>query len=184
MEQNTKQHIEDCLLEILKEKSYHNISIAELCRRAGISRKTFYYHYPSVKACVDSLTQNTMTACSLYVAQHTGDYQDSEAVYSAFLEFWKERSDYLDSVHLFDRFSHLIKRYVQYAQHEENHVISGISTPEMDVDQDSLNFFVGGLLSLVMQWHLRGCDTPIPELTQKILRLIHEPLMQRNMENE
>lgn len=178
MEKNTRQQIEACLLEMLKEKSYHNISIAELCRRTGISRKTFYYHYADVKEAVEALTQNRMNDCSLYVSEHAADYWDAEAVYGAFLEFWMGQGDFLESVHLFDRFSYLIRRCVDYCQREEMHILSALLTSEIKIDEDVLNFLIGGLFSMVIQWHLRGYDTPVPEMTQKVLRLLHEPLMQ------
>lgn len=41
----TKSVIKEALLEELKDKTFAEISVAGLCRRAEISRSTFYYNY-------------------------------------------------------------------------------------------------------------------------------------------
>ena len=43
--QFTLQRLKDSLLELLDKKSINNISVTELCDRAGINRGTFYLHY-------------------------------------------------------------------------------------------------------------------------------------------
>ncbi|MBQ6489711.1 MAG: TetR/AcrR family transcriptional regulator [Solobacterium sp.] len=41
----TKQLLAEALTEMLTETSIHDVSIVELCEKAGINRTTFYYHY-------------------------------------------------------------------------------------------------------------------------------------------
>ena len=48
--------IRDTFLNLLKEKHYLDISVAELCRSALISKNTFYYHYENL----DSLLKKIM----------------------------------------------------------------------------------------------------------------------------
>ena len=43
----TKELLRRAFLELLQEKSIHQIAIRELCERAGINRTTFYNHYGS-----------------------------------------------------------------------------------------------------------------------------------------
>lgn len=45
----TKEALRRALLELLKEKSLDKISISEICRRAKISRGTFYLHYNQIE---------------------------------------------------------------------------------------------------------------------------------------
>lgn len=44
----TKNDFKDSLLELLKKKKYENISVDEICKRAGLNRSTFYYHYKNI----------------------------------------------------------------------------------------------------------------------------------------
>ena len=43
--QKTKKSIEDAFLNLIKEKSFADITIKDLCDEAMISRSTFYAHY-------------------------------------------------------------------------------------------------------------------------------------------
>ena len=43
--QKTKKSIEDAFLSLIKEKSFTDITIKDLCDKAMISRSTFYAHY-------------------------------------------------------------------------------------------------------------------------------------------
>lgn len=43
--QKTRKSIEDAFLNLLKENSFENITIKDICEHAMISRSTFYSHY-------------------------------------------------------------------------------------------------------------------------------------------
>ncbi|MDD5922031.1 MAG: TetR/AcrR family transcriptional regulator [Eubacteriales bacterium] len=47
--------IRNALLELLKSTSYSKITVALLCRQAGITRATFYQHYENIDVVVDEL---------------------------------------------------------------------------------------------------------------------------------
>ncbi len=40
--------LKKALLELMKEKSYKDLSISELCRKAGVSRMAFYRKYQQI----------------------------------------------------------------------------------------------------------------------------------------
>lgn len=44
----TKNDLKDSLLELLKKKRYECITVDEICKRAGLNRSTFYYHYKNI----------------------------------------------------------------------------------------------------------------------------------------
>ena len=51
----TKQLLKTSLLEMLREKSIHKISVRELCQNAGVNRSTFYKYYESPYALMSEL---------------------------------------------------------------------------------------------------------------------------------
>lgn len=53
----TRQMIEETFLSLLREKPVSNITVTELCARAGINRATFYKHYMDVPDLLDKLEQ-------------------------------------------------------------------------------------------------------------------------------
>lgn len=44
---NTKQHIQECAIALFKEHGYKNVTIMQICEHAGVTKRSFYYHFPS-----------------------------------------------------------------------------------------------------------------------------------------
>ncbi|MBQ3309674.1 TetR/AcrR family transcriptional regulator C-terminal domain-containing protein [Candidatus Saccharibacteria bacterium] len=47
---NTKKMLADVMKKLLEEKDFSKITIADIVARAGVNRKTFYYHFKSTDA--------------------------------------------------------------------------------------------------------------------------------------
>ena len=48
--QRRQRQIEDCLYENLLHTPWQSISVADICRQVGISRKAYYNYYPDKDA--------------------------------------------------------------------------------------------------------------------------------------
>ena len=58
--QRTRAAIREALLSCGKEKPIGDLSIAEVCRRAGIDRTTFYRHYKDIDSVINDLLQEQL----------------------------------------------------------------------------------------------------------------------------
>lgn len=58
----TKRSLKDALIEMLAREDFEHISITELCRRADISRITFYSHYSDKYALLDDIFNDMLSA--------------------------------------------------------------------------------------------------------------------------
>ena len=56
----TRMVIQDALLELLTEKEYSDITVADLCRAAAINRGTFYLHYKNITQVLDAVYAEAM----------------------------------------------------------------------------------------------------------------------------
>lgn len=54
----TKKNLKNTLIDMLSDMPFEQISVTELCRRADISRITFYSHYNDKYALVDDIFQD------------------------------------------------------------------------------------------------------------------------------
>ena len=43
----TKELIQSCALKLFQEEGYENVTVVQICKEAGITKRTFYYHYDS-----------------------------------------------------------------------------------------------------------------------------------------
>ena len=55
----TKNVIKDALLEALEDKNFEQITVTDVCRRAEITRATYYLHYQSLTEVLDELLGET-----------------------------------------------------------------------------------------------------------------------------
>lgn len=69
----TKNVIKDAMLSLMDEMPFEKVTVAALCRRAGIVRTTFYLHYDNLTDVVRELADDAIQAAS-----HAGtqDYHD------------------------------------------------------------------------------------------------------------
>lgn len=44
---DTKERIRECAIELFKENGFENVTVVQICEAAGITKRTFYYHYNS-----------------------------------------------------------------------------------------------------------------------------------------
>ncbi|MDO4170351.1 MAG: TetR/AcrR family transcriptional regulator [Lachnospiraceae bacterium] len=44
---NTRKLITETAIELFKEKGYKNTSVTDICKACGITKGTFYYHFPN-----------------------------------------------------------------------------------------------------------------------------------------
>lgn len=43
----TKERIRECAIDLFKENGFENVTVVQICEAAGITKRTFYYHYNS-----------------------------------------------------------------------------------------------------------------------------------------
>ncbi|MEE0202492.1 TetR/AcrR family transcriptional regulator [Faecalicatena contorta] len=55
----TKSLIQNALIELLKEKSIHCITITDICAKAQINRSTFYSHYEDINIFLEQTMRET-----------------------------------------------------------------------------------------------------------------------------
>ena len=56
----TKQVIREAFFELLREKGFDKMSVADICRRADINRGTFYLHYVDKYDLLDALIDEAL----------------------------------------------------------------------------------------------------------------------------
>lgn len=52
----TKEQIRECAIKLFKEHGYDNVTVVQICEAAGVTKRTFYYHYESKEQLVNGIT--------------------------------------------------------------------------------------------------------------------------------
>lgn len=53
----TQERIRECALSLFKEKGYDNVTVVQICEAAGITKRTFYYHFDSKEQLLSGITE-------------------------------------------------------------------------------------------------------------------------------
>lgn len=172
-----QRQIEDCLYENLLHMPYQSISVADICRQVGISRKAFYNYYHDKDACFHSFVDRMIHDSVLLTTQSTPDDASPLETAVILLDYWKEKKGFFDVLLRNNLFHFLLLCNIDYVMKEERQVLDLMNTPEVRSDLDILACYVSCQVTLVLQWYFRGFDTPTEEMARKLLRLIHVPML-------
>lgn len=175
--QRRQRQIEDCLYENLLHTPWRSISVADICRQVGISRKAYYNYYPDKETCFAAYVDRVLRDIVLESSQSLPVNASPLDASAALLEQWKQRKDFIRILvdnHLLNL---LISQAIQYVLTEDRALQELLSTDEIPTDVDILTCYTAIQITLILQWYGRDFDTPTVEMAKKFQRLIHEPLI-------
>ena len=178
----TKRNLKEALIAMLAKEDFEHISITELCRKAEISRITFYSHYSDKYALLDDIFNDMLDI-------GTADYQRRQAENNPSRRITAGYVNMLDSILdlYYDRFY-----FFQYTNPEKNPYLGSrlysiiLETVEMHtlhVEQrfrlryspkKIAGFVCYGMLGFVNESHKD--KTPLEEIKKEARRLLTDVL--------
>ena len=73
----TRMAVKDALLALMAKHNYSQLTVADVCRSADISRSTFYRHYDNLRQVIDELFANAREKITR--PDHLSDAAEAEA---------------------------------------------------------------------------------------------------------
>lgn len=175
--QRRQKQIEDCLYENLLHTPWQSISVADICRQVGISRKAYYNYYKDKEACFCAYIDRLIRDALLVTSQNIPDSDTPLEAAVMLLDYWKSKKPFFDILVKNGLTYFLIAQTSHYVLTEDRTVMDRLSTEEIPSDADILTCYSAIQIMLILQWHSRGFDTPTVDMARKFLRLMHEPLV-------
>lgn len=163
-----QRELELGLLSLMREKSYEEISVCDLCDRMGIPRKAFYRYFSCKDGALQALMDHTLMEYSTFV--------DDRLDLVSFFEFWRRQKPLLEAIERNGLFSKFILRIVEYAVQEE-HITDREKTYKM-------NFILCGLMSMVLTWYYSGFRSSPKEMARSAKAILTTPLITDNIIRE
>ncbi len=169
--------IENCLYENLLHTPYPSVSVSDICRQVGISRKAYYNYYPDKDTCFLAIIDRTIREMNLYVTTTVSDQSPPMEVAVAMMTYWREHRDLLDICVRNNLLHYVIAQHMCHVMEEDRAVLDMMSTPEVKSDADILVCYSTSQLTLMLQWYLRDFQDPVEDMAKKLLRILHVPLL-------
>lgn len=172
----TKNNLKNALIALLKEKPLEKISVTELCKASGITRKTFYLHYESISKLFEEKIEqlladleSSLLATSKYrqekeryhlepqmihLFQHVYDNQD-------FYRFmFSPGSSFAYYEMFFKQMRNLMKRS-----------IASMSTLSQ-VSDFEISYQANAMLGIIMEWYYHNFQETIDEMNQNLIKAL------------
>lgn len=172
-----QRQIEDCLYENLHHTPYQSISVADLCRQVGISRKAYYNYYHDKDECFCAIIDRLLRDSMLHITTTLPDNASYLDASVALLNFWKDKKDFFDICMRNNLFHFVLMRSIEYVLTEDRTTLDLMNTEEVKSDTDILACYMSSQITLALQWYIRDFDTPTEEMAKKLMRIIHAPMI-------
>lgn len=164
-----QQHqFEQTFLQMLLESDYDSITISDLCRRAGLSRKIFYRLFEKKADVLYSLIDHTLMEASTYIP----DESVGPGELHRFFAFWKTQEDLLDALLKHQNSHMLTDRAIRHVLNEDPSVVHTFGADVGKFGLETILFYLTGIFSLVLTWHQYGYNHSIDEMSRLLMDLL------------
>lgn len=162
--QHQKQ-VAQCLLELMQKIPYEEITVTQLCRAAGVTRRVFYHLFSNKTGALHALLDNIILNID------SSDEDAGETV--RFFRYWQQHKVLLDVLHENGMSGMLLERMIHRVATEDYDLhywlrVNGWS----DNRQEVIIFGLSGLMGLVYSWHYSGYRQTPEELAAVVEKVL------------
>lgn len=161
----TQKVIKESLLELLKEKDIHKVTVTDICKKADINRGTFYSHYKDAYDLLDSMENEFFDTAYNFVKGH------DEGALLKVLNLIKENKDLCKIIFCIQMDPKILNRIFLIADK--------IDLKSMVKDEDKvytdylIKCSVGGIIAIIQNW-LEGGLKEEPEFILDIINRVRK----------
>ncbi len=174
-----QRQLEQCLLELMADRPLAQITISDICARAGISRKSFYRYFDSKDGCLHALLDHAIMDGTNYYLPEPGSANPDLLFCCRMFEYWKMQSPLLDAMERNGQSLQILQRMVRYVLDEEPHFARYMGISEQDL-MEHVVYSVGGIMGLILSWHHEGH----PKSPEQMGKLLHQMMSRRISEED
>lgn len=164
-----QKQTEDALLLLMGKMPYEDITVTELCRTAGISRRVFYHLFSSKADALSALIDHVILA-SVTHAPHIRD----EVL--RFVLYWQQQRSLLDSLQANQLTGFLLERMIACILSEDYDVRHWLKTNGWEQQRDVIIFHLSGTMGLIYRWYFSGFRESPEEMAASLKKILTTPL--------
>ena len=166
-----QKQFEQTFLQMLLENHYDEITISDLCRRVGLSRKIFYRLFEEKADVLYSLIDHTLMKSDYY----TPDESVGSGELHRFFAFWKTQKDLLDALLQNQSSSLLTDRAIRFGLNEEGSAVRSFGADAEKGSYEAIVYYLSGIFSVLLVWHAQGYDQSVDEMASLMKDLLTAP---------
>ena len=184
----------EALIQLLTAKNYEDITIKELCEKAGVNRSTFYAHYESMSELLDEISDHVNHAF-LSSFHTTADeiLGNINQVSSEKLVFIRSEfiRPYLNHVKSYKAVYKAMLRNPQTLKFEQqyrknfNLILTAIYR-RFEIEEDEIvywsSFYISGTAAVIRKWIQMDCEDDVEKIENILIRcILHSSMESKNV---
>lgn len=166
-----QRQFQKALLSSMKNQSYSEVSVTDLCRQTGLSRKTFYRLYENKDDVLCAMLDGALYKMSQHQEPKRTIHEDLHRVFS----YWKEQKEVLDVLSNNHQTYLLLERALYYVSSEDPETQRALGVAGHPHKEEILLFVLGGIMSLIIRWHHSDYAKSTKEMAQLAAQLLTCP---------
>lgn len=176
---NRQREIEKCLVEILKNKHYDDVTVTEICEKMNIPRKSFYRYFDGKEGIIHSMINHLMMDYNI-IRSHTNSKDDItlKGEFAVFFKFWKDKEEILSVLDRSGILGRIIENATGFAMNEYNEVQGYLMGGEKDDKLVAYQFVVSGLMTMMINWYRGGFKESVENMARASVKIITRPLFE------
>ena len=174
-----QKQFEQVFLQMLLESDYDNITVSDLCRRAGLSRKIFYRLFEKKADILYSMIDRALMEVDYFIPEESVGPGELHR----FFAFWLHKKDLLDALLKHQTSSLLTDRAIRFAMREEGSQVRSFGADAEKGSYEAVVFYLSGIFSVLLAWHAQGYDKSIDEIATLMKNLLTTPAYERQSQD-
>ena len=166
-----QKQFEQTFLQMMLESHYDAITISELCRRAGLSRKIFYRLFEKKADVLYSMIDRALMESDSYIP----DESVGPGEFHRFFAFWQYQKELLDALLKHQNSSLLTDRAIRFATQEVGSPVREFGSEKDKGTYEAIVFYLSGIFSVLVNWHAQGYRQSIDEMSALMMDLLTTP---------
>ncbi len=150
---------ENSLLKLMSEKKYSDITVTDIARQAGFSRKSFYHYFDRKDGCLIALVDHEIHSNLFQQEPHPHGHISITAC----LQYWQEHRALTDALYRNRMMNLLLERMLFFATVEDGFRIY-VARRWNDTPREQVVMLVGGLYAVLLDWYLSGYEKDPEEI--------------------
>lgn len=167
--EKTKKNISLALYALLLRMPYEEISVSDICRKADISRVSFYHYYDKKD---DILIQFSDERFAEFFDDFSKlDSMTFEDLIVEMFRFLKKNSRQLTILRYAKKENILLEQFYSYGRY----IFANTLTSNILKDKDNpflIPFLVGGLFQVIMRWLDEGMISTPEEIAKSVFEIV------------
>jgi AcrR family transcriptional regulator len=167
--------IEDALFDMMRRRSYDEITVTDLCEQLAMPRKAFYRYFDSKDSALVGLVVRFLSSYAEKNAAVEGQPRSLYREMENYFSFWQGNREMLEVLDKNGKLSLIIEISLNFPIDKIISLRRLLPDEEDGMRLNVYRFAIGGLISIMIDWFREKFATPKGEMARLAVRILTKP---------